>query len=251
MLSVKQLTLHFEKIAALDQVSFDLEKGSITGLIGQNGAGKSTLLNCISRIIQPTSGEIYFEDKSLLKKPPHALMKLGIARTFQQTALFEKMTVLDNILTGLHSKTRSGFTTSALRLPKMQHEENESIVQAKTLLAEHGLEKLEKSLGADLPIFIQKRVELLRALISRPQLLLLDEPASGLTLSDKQSLKSWLCHLRDQYQITILMVEHNMDMVMQMSDRVIVLDFGRKIADGTPDQVQHASSVIQAYLGKT
>lgn len=250
VLNVKQLSVHFKKIAALKQVSFDLSPGSITGLIGQNGAGKSTLLDCISRLCHPSTGSIDFAGQSLLNKPAYSLAKLGIARTFQQCSLFNKMTVIDNILMGLHSQTKSSFIASAFRMPRVIREEKNSFAKARALLEEADLIKIENEISENLPIPIQKRIELLRALISQPKLLLLDEPASGLTPADKQGLKNWLCYLRDQQQITILMIEHSIDLIMQISDRIIVLDFGEKIADGTPEEIKINPAVINAYIGK-
>jgi len=249
LLQVDGVNLRFGGVTALDDVSFDIAPGQIVGLIGPNGAGKTSLFNCISRLYQPSSGSIRFEHNQLLKLKPHHVIRLGIARTFQNVALFSRMSVLDNVLVGDHTRTRSDAFSSALRLGKARGEERDAVERAFAALEVVGLGGVADVISHGLPFAVQKRVELARALVSQPKLLLLDEPAGGLNQSDVRELSSLIRRIHDEYELTILLVEHHMNLVMSISDHVVVLSFGRKICEGSPEVVRNDAGVIEAYLG--
>ena len=251
LLAVSRVSVRFGGIVALDDLSFDIAPGQIASLIGPNGAGKTTLFNCLSRLSRCHSGEIVFDGQPLLAVPRHRIAAAGIGRTFQNLALFRTMTVLDNVMLGRHCRTRSGFLSNGLRLPRVAREEQASSKKACELVAFLGLGAAANKRVSDLPFGTQKRVELARALASEPKLLLLDEPASGLNHEEVEELGKLIRDIRDRLGVTVLLVEHHMSLVMSVSDKVIAINFGRKIAEGTPTEVQQHSEVVEAYLGSS
>ena len=249
LLSVSGVTVKFRGIVALDQVSFDIQRGQIAGLIGPNGAGKTTLFNCLSRIYPYSEGRIVFDGHRLEDMPRHKTAEIGIGRTFQNLALYKTMSVRDNIRVGCHCRAGKGFLAHALQLPGVAAEEREISERAASLVDFLDLGALADRRVSDLPFGSQKRVELGRALASQPKLLLLDEPAAGLNHEELDELGQLIRKVRDNFNITVLLVEHHMSLVMSVSDKVVALNFGRKIADDIPQRVSKHPDVIQAYLG--
>ena len=249
LLRIDGVSVRFGGIVALDGVSFDVQPGQICGLIGPNGAGKSTLFNCLSRLYECSAGTIAFNGQPLARLPRHRMAGLGIGRTFQNLALFRSMTVRDNVLVGCHAGHHAGFLRNAFRLPGAAAIEARARQRADLLLDFLELGPVAEQEAGHLPFGTQKRVELARALAAQPQLLLLDEPACGLNHEEIESLGRLIRDIRDRLQTTVLLVEHHMGLVMGICDRVVALNFGKKIAEGTPAEVGRHPEVVRAYLG--
>ncbi len=251
LLETKNLTIHFGGLVAVDRLDMVVHPGEIVGLIGPNGAGKTTVFNCISRFYTPNRGTIYFQGHDITHVAAHEIIRRGIARTFQNVELCRSMTVMQNLLLGQHVRMRGGVIRDGLRLPGANQSESEAMARADEILALLGLTPYRNHIAAALPFGLQKMVELGRALVAQPLLLLLDEPAAGANGRETQGLAELIRRLREQFNLSILVVEHDMTFVMGLCERIYVLDFGRKIAEGTPAEIRNNPAVIEAYLGES
>lgn len=248
-LSLENLTISFGGVLAVNDVSLDVNEGEILSIIGPNGAGKTTIFNCISRLYKPDSGEITFENRNILKLKAHQISKLGIARTFQNIELFTNMTVIENILLGRHIFRRCGLLSQAFFYGKTRSEEIEHRRKAEEVIDFLDLQVHRNKRIGSLPYGVQKLVELGRALALEPKVLLMDEVSSGMSLEETQDLMIWIKDIQDDLGVTLILVEHDMRLVMGVSDRIVVIDYGRKIAEGRPEDIQSNQEVIKAYLG--
>ena len=248
-LEVSSLVMRFQGITALDQVSFTLEKGAITSLIGPNGAGKTTMFNCVTGMYTPTSGSVKFDGQDITAAPAHKISRHGIARTFQNLALFGGLSVLDNLMVGAYLQGSSGLLQGAFKTPRARAEKKAAEAAAYDVLAFLGMQDAAQLMPSELSYGRQKQVEFARALMQKARLVMLDEPMAGMSTAEKSAMTLLIQRVREQFGVTFLIVEHDIPVIMDISDKIVVLDFGRKIADGTAHEVQNNPAVIAAYLG--
>lgn len=250
MLSFNGVTVQFAGLTAINHLSFEVEQGNIHSIIGPNGAGKTTTFNCISRFYNPVNGDIKMNGKSLLQLKPHQVIKEGVARSFQNVELFKKMTVLDNLLTGLHISLKKNIIPIALNLPSIKKTEKKAVAKAYEVMELLEISQLANERVSSLPFGYQKTVDIGRAIMSESKLLLLDEPVAGMNPVESESISKLILRLKEEMNYTVLVIEHDMSLVMKVSDYVTVMNFGQKIAEGTPKEIQNNSVVIEAYLGE-